>query len=226
MYLLIVKVFFGIIIALATTYFTIKKTGAFKRYISPIIIVVSTLFTSYVTDIIGIKFSDPKVQIVVNKEKEGEILLCINKKPRTVRTLGVDFPILGKVENIHDFSSNTDKKVVFKRVLGEQLVNSQNNVQISMEDISTSEEVFSFKIIDTPMALKISIPSLDRFCFRYTWEHNGNILEKKKYISIDSNTEVSPPSMLITGFSFEPRAHKLEEVKQNYINGIPVHEFK
>lgn len=74
MYLLIVKVFFGIIIALATTYFTIKKTGAFKCYISPIIIVVSTLFTSYFTDIIGIKFSDPKIQIVVNKEKEGEIL--------------------------------------------------------------------------------------------------------------------------------------------------------
>lgn len=175
MVLLVLKVVFGIIIASAVAFFTIKKDkNKTKPYIPSLIGAVLTVFTSYFTDIISIKNSDPKVQVIVNKQREGEILLSINKQPKKVRTLDIDFPILGKIENIHGFSSNTEYKMISKRVLGEQIVNSQNNVQISIDDISDSLEVFSFKILFIPMQIKMTIPLLNHFCYRYTWDHNGS----------------------------------------------------
>lgn len=247
---LLLKILSGIILALPSIYFNVKKKkGKIIRYLLPLMSSVLIVLSSYAIDYYNLISSDPEVRVTVNKQKDGEMVLLISKRGKFVDTLDIDFPILGKVKNIHDLSSSVDRETVTKRVIGEQTVASQNNVQLSIKNISATTKELEFKILFMPMLNryktrevleKVLPPSvlnvqgntveemlwLDRFCFRYTWSHYGNTIEKKKWISIDSNNEISPPPVSIQGTFFVPYEMGLKEMRQYYEKGIAIHEFK
>ena len=200
-------------------------------------------------DIIDKKINDPCVNIMVRCPKQGEYVLKISKKQKRVRSLDINFPVLGRVTDILDFSSNTERQNSDKKVLGSQLTFAQNNVLISITEISKSSNL-EYRIYFEPFpesaemikrfkaSIKDNFPInvkgndlreilyLDRFSYRYTWEHGNDIMEKEKWISLkEMNKEVEKPKFSIEGLILGPTKIVGEQFKKDQKEDIKIHQF-
>lgn len=164
------------------------------------------------------KESDPSVNVQINK-KDTELLINIDSK-KHVSSLAISIPVLGKIINIHDYNSVTDAEAPLKQILGSQTENSQNTVEFLIENIKPNSKL-SYKVIFKPMDKNVYIGGTDRYKVSYTWDFNGNVLSKEKWISFETGKEVSKPSTEVKAATIYNRALTPEEIKKLYEQGPP-----
>jgi hypothetical protein len=169
------------------------------------------------------KESDPLVAIRIDK-KDKELFIKIKAK-KHVATLAMEIPILGRVVNIHDYNSIADAQTHLKQITGSQTTNSQNNVEFLIENIKPNVDL-SYKVIFEPMSKGIYIAGCDRYKISYTWEFEGNILSREKWISFETGKEVEGPTMQVMGASIYNRALTPDEIKKLYEQGPPKHKIE
>jgi hypothetical protein len=162
------------------------------------------------------KESDPSVDVKI--ERTGKELLIKIKAKKHVNTLAFDIPILGKIINIHDNNSVTDAQTSLKQVTGSQTETSQNNAEFLIENIKPNVDL-SYKILFEPMGRGIYIAGSDRYKISYTWEFEGNILSREKWISLEAGKEVEKPAVQVKGVTIYNRALTPEEIKKLYEQG-------
>lgn len=162
--------------------------------------------------------SDPQVKVKINK-KSAELLINITTA-KHVSTLAIDVPILGKVNSIHDYNSIADAQTPLKQITGSQTPISQNNVEFLIENIKPNSNI-SYKVIFEPMKEDIFVAGTDRYKIAYTWNFEGNVLSKEKWIAFESGEEVEKPNIQVKGFFKVNRALTPEEVKRLYEQGPP-----
>jgi len=164
------------------------------------------------------KENDPLVDVRIERA-EKELLMKI-KARKHVNTLAIDIPVLGKITNIHDYNSITDAQTSLKQITGSQTAISQNNVEFLIENIKPNVNL-SYKILFEPINKGIYIAGSDRYKISYTWEFEGNISTKEKWISLETNKEVGRPAVEVKRFTFTNRVLTPEEIRKRYEQGFP-----
>lgn len=222
MNLLLIKIFLTLLVAVATTFVGTRFKGSL--YIFAIIVAVGTLFSVEITNMVALKLSDPKVNVTIEEEKKGEVLVRVNKEGKTVvDNIDIEIHTLGPVKNIHDLNDKTTFGNVKKCVIGSPDGYAQNTTEISLRDVSGNS--LEFKILYESIPLKIELMGTDQYKYRYTWSFNGNVQEKRKVRSINTNKDVSPAPGSTKGFRIIPGVITPEEVSKNYESGLPMRCF-
>ena len=85
--------------------------------------------------------------------------------------------------NVHDYNAAPDAVTVSKAVIGYNVVNSQNNLQIVLADVKPERDV-SFKILYEPMSPKVEVAGTDRWQMSYSWLYGGAMITKTKWYLI------------------------------------------
>lgn len=176
---------------------------------------IGAVVIAFLTDLVSEKLSEPQVKIGVTKG-QNELLIRIESK-KSIKSLAIDLPVVGRVTDISDYTSITEAKVSLKRVVGQQIKYSQNNIELLIEDIKP-KSFLQFKVLYESMPGSISVAGSDRYKISYEWLHNGNIKTRTKWISFKGGQEVSRPNVEIKGFGFQKRALSVEELKKKGLN--------
>jgi len=188
--------------------------------IKPLVLVIfaiSALCVNFLIDVLEKKIFHPKV-IVSAEKKEKEILITANTS-KPLSSLAINFPVLGKIKNVHDNNSVTDGKTTIRRIVGSNTPVSQNNIELYIEDMKPSVKL-EYKIIYEPMPIKIVVAGTDRYKISYTWQYSGGSNTESKWISIETGQEVTAPNVTISGFTFHNKALSPEEIKKSYEEGL------
>jgi hypothetical protein len=209
---------FKILIIGTLTFLTAVICKRFDPSLKVIVLVLTAMGAvgiTFLTDLASERLGEPKVRIEVTKGL-NELLIRIEAK-KSIKSLAIDLPVVGRVTDINDYTSVTEAKVSLKRVVGQQIKYSQNNIELLIEDIKPKSSL-QFKVLYEPMPGSISIAGSDRYKISYEWLHNGNIKTRTKWISFKGGQEVNRPNVEIKGFGFQKRALSVEELKKKGLN--------
>ncbi|MGH7831778.1 MAG: hypothetical protein ACREP8_16565, partial [Candidatus Binatia bacterium] len=99
----------------------------------PVVCAVAAILLSEVTDKVETWLNDPRPRVSAEL-KTTEILLKL-KAHNPISTIAIDFPVHGRIMNVHDHHSPTDAVTVSKAVRGANIEGSLNNVEIFLTDI-------------------------------------------------------------------------------------------
>jgi hypothetical protein len=179
---------------------------------------VCAVLLAAVTDQAETWLDDPRPLISV-QPTETEILLGWRTHSPTSH-MAIEFPVLGRIVNVHDYNSPADARTVSKAIVGLNMPKSQNNVEIVLADI-TPNRPLSFKILYEPMREKVEIAGTDRWQMLYSWLHGGATITTTKWYLTANGEEVGPPSINVKGVVIIPRALSPDEVKKLYEQGPP-----
>jgi hypothetical protein len=81
--------------------------------------------------------ADPKPEAPV-AVADAEIYVKI-RACHPMSSLTIDFPVLGRIVNVHDYNAAPDAIIVSETIVGRNEPNSQNNVEIVVSDIKRIE---------------------------------------------------------------------------------------
>ena len=216
---MIMLLIFKILIAGMLTFMVAVICKRFDPSIKFMVLVLTAtgaVVIAFLTDLVSEKLSEPNVKMEVTKG-QNELSMRIEESKKSIKSLAIDLPVAGRVTDISDYTSITEAKVSLKRVMGQQIKYSQNNIELLIEDIKP-KSFLQFKVLYEPMPGNISVAGSDRYKISYEWLHNGNIKTRTKWISFKGWQEVSKPNVEIKGFGFQKRALSVEELKQKGLN--------
>lgn len=184
----------------------------------PVVTAVAAVLVVGVTDQVDTWLADPRPRVSA-KLKDSEILLELQTHKAT-SAIAIDFPVFGRIVNIHDYNSPTDAVTDSRSIVGLNVPESGNNVEIVLTDIKPDRPL-SFKILYEPMTTKVKVAGTDRWAISYSWLHGGVTITKKKWYLIANGEEVGPPPIQVKSFVIHPRALSPEEIKKEYEHGPP-----
>jgi len=185
----------------------------------PVVTAVAAVLLAAATDKVETWLADPRPRVSVQL-KENEILLGLEAH-NPISGIAIDFPVLGRIVNVHDYNSPADAVTVSKAVVGVNVPESGNNVEIVLSEVKPHRPV-SFKILYEPIqGKKIEVAGMDRWQMSYSWLHAGGTITKTKWYLIANGKEVGPPPIQVKGMVVYPRALSPEEIKKDYEQGPP-----
>jgi hypothetical protein len=184
----------------------------------PILAAIAAVLLAAGTDKIESWFSDPRPRVAVD-HKGNEFLIKLETHNPT-SGIAISFPVSGRIINVEDLNSRADAVVLSKDVVGHDIPESNNDVEIVLADVKPNRPL-SFKILYEPMQMKIKTAGRDRWQFSYSWLHGGSTITKTKWYLIADNSEVGPPPVQTKGLVIYPRALSPEEMKKEYKKGLP-----
>jgi hypothetical protein len=104
-----------------------------QKIFVPVVTAVTAVLLAAITDQVDTWVADPRPQVSA-QVKESEILLQLKARNPT-SAIAIDFPVLGRIVNVHDYNSPADAVTVSKAVVGRNVSLSGNNVEIVLTDI-------------------------------------------------------------------------------------------
>ena len=121
---------FKILIIGILTFVTAALCKRLDPSLKPMVLILTAIgavFIAFFSDLASEKISEPKVKIEVAKG-QNELLMRIESK-KSIKSLAIDLPVAGRVTSISDYTSVTEAKVSLKRVVGQQIKYSVENLR-------------------------------------------------------------------------------------------------
>ena len=231
-----------------------KKYFPSSVYIAPILTVIIAVLVAHLIGRFAYAQAKPNLDVQILHQREGEVLIKVNKGNKILSSLEIEVPIMGKIINIH--SNDRASSEIDKKVVGTQGKYSVNIARIVASNISQSVENFEYKILFEPISeqdqksimarvreLPAAIPQKalfnlsatnlrdllwsDWYMVRHSWLFDGNVQQKEFYKS-QNNIMLGgqyPYRFRAEGFNFEPRARSEEEARDSYQQGLKIWDF-
>jgi hypothetical protein len=184
-----------------------------KNLLVPVVTAVAVVLQVGVIDKVEAWLADPRPRISTQL-KETEILLNLEAH-NPIATIAIDFPVNGRIVNVHDYNSPADAVTHSKGVRGANVEESLNNVELVLTDIKPDKPL-SFKILYEPIKAKVTVEGRDRWLMSYSWMHGGVMNTITKWYLIANGDVVGPPQVQVKDVVIIPRALSDEEIKKDY----------
>lgn len=187
-----------------------------QNYLVPVLTAVVAVLQVGGIDKVEALLADPRPRISTQL-KETEITLNLEAH-NPIATIAIDFPVPGRIVNVHDYNSPADAVTFSKAIVGSNVEGSLNNVELVLTDIKPDRPL-SFKIFYEPIKLKFIVEGRDRWQMSYSWVHGGVMNTTTKWYLIANGEVAGPPQVQVKDFIYIPRALSDEEIRKDYEQG-------
>lgn len=175
------------------------------------------MLINVIVDFADQKLSTPTVKVKIEKRNNEFLITAITSNP--IEMLAIDLPVLGKIKNIHDNNSVTEARTSIKKIVGGNVLMSQNNIEFYIENIIPKTKL-EYKVLYDSIPKDIFIAGTDRYKISYSWHHGGEQKTHSKWIFLETGQEVEKPNIIVKGAMVYNRALSPEEIKKLYEEGL------
>lgn len=187
-----------------------------KHLLVPVVTAIAAVLQVGLSDKVEAWLADPRPRI--STEVNGAEILLKLEAHNPVVTIAIDFPVQGRIVNVHDNNSPADAVTASKVIRGANVEGSLNNVELYLTDIKPDRPLY-FKILYEPIKVKVTVEGRDRWQMSYSWMYGGVMNTTTKWYLIANGEVVGPPQVEVKDFISIPRALSDEEIKKDYEQG-------